>query len=133
MTHAKVSIDIRPRWAKGKSWSYQSALPGADLHEEPTVSASDTDNSQGSMADPDQSTPRVRRRVLQQQPVNTSSCRICGAGNGDDVDKGMWWVGCSQRVGRKSCDYWVHQKCIGLKCRTKRVLKEVPYYCPTHV
>ena len=33
---------------------------------------------------------------------------------------------------KQTCNFWVHQNCIGLFCKTKAELKYIPFYCADH-
>ena len=141
LTHAKVNIKIENRWPGGKTYEYHSALPGRDdvieprpdMPSPPTTSHAVVALSQ---ATANVETPQTRRRVV--PPTDTNKCQVCKMGDNDaaddDTDTGFWWLKCSTKRGKRDkrfkCNYRVHQKCVGLCCSTKKMLKSIPFLCP---
>ena len=71
---------------------------------------------------------------LDHPTTSTSSknaCAICGS-----EEEKSFWLGCSHLntvTKRLTCDYWVHQMCVGLDYRKRENLEKVPFYCLKHL
>jgi hypothetical protein len=59
-----------------------------------------------------------------------SGCKICG----EDGDI-SFWIGCGHKnpiTKACTCQYWVHQNCVGLYFASQSKLGKVPFYCKRH-
>ena len=119
-THCTVNMEVLLTWNKGKPWRYSSSNIVPTTPNAPSISTTSTLLDHQSILDSSQKRHATveNESASQAKKRKANACKVCGK-----EEETSFWLGCGftpkKKAKKETCNYWVHQGCIGLRCKKR--------------